>query len=76
MIAIEKDLITTMRKDLDIPAIEVSTYCSDLYISYTKERYDWLKKNYEWFGSCVLFNSAIDGALTIDVPFANINYYN
>jgi hypothetical protein len=48
---------------------------TDLFVVYSKELYDWLKKNYQFFGNCTFFtsqkNSGWNGAgkTCIDIPF-------
>lgn len=43
---------------------------SDLYVKYSPELDEWLKKNYEYYGNVTKFRSQIDGETWIDIPFA------
>ena len=45
-------------------------HATDLYVRWTPEVRDWLRKNYEWDKNISTFTSQIDKKLWLDIPFA------
>lgn len=57
--------------EFNIPEDEFDNNNSDLYVKYTKERYDWIKANYEFSSDAFIstFKSNIDKTTWIDIAF-------
>lgn len=69
------DLKIRIQEALKLPENHFDRHESDLHILYSKEVNDWLAKNYEFYGNCVVCVSDVKGQpwynrRFFDIPFA------
>jgi hypothetical protein len=53
-----------------VPPKEFDSHETDLYVKYTRLRWEYLRKHYPFDKNLKLFRSQIDGKIWIEIPFA------
>lgn len=66
---------TRIREEFPKLAPTITNWQSDLYIEYTKELWNWLKNNYDYFKNCSTFICNLTGKQYIEIPFASEKWF-
>lgn len=72
--------LRTQLLEIGIPESDISSYCSDLHLIYSKEREQWLKENYKYWCNIQIHRANVEGhkwhgKRFFDIPFAYIEHY-